>query len=65
MGGIDKKVLSKNKEFILRELKKVKRMLEKGGYIPYTDHMVPPEVSFDNYKFYRMELKKIIDESYK
>ena len=65
MGGIDKKVLSKNKESILKELEKVKRMLAKGGYIPYTDHMVPPEVSFDNYKFYRFELKKIIDDNCK
>ena len=61
MGGIDKKVLSKGKLQILEELKKVKRVLKKGGYIPYTDHMVPPDVSFYNYKFYRKELKKIID----
>ena len=65
MGGIDKKVLFKNKESILKELEKVKRMLKKGGYIPYTDHMVTPEVSFDNYKFYRMKLKKIIDDNCK
>lgn len=64
MGGIDKKALSKDKKTILKELKKVNRMVLKGGYIPYTDHMVPPEVSFDNYKFYRNELKKIIDGYY-
>jgi len=64
MGGIDKKVLTKDNIYILEELKKVKRLLEKGGYIPYADHMVPPDVSFSNYKFYREELKKIIDNYY-
>ena len=63
MGGIDKTALSKGKSAILNELKKVERMLSRGGYIPYTDHMVPPEVSFENYKFFRFKLKEILDSS--
>lgn len=60
MGGIDKMALSKGRSEILKELQKVDRMLNYGRYIPYTDHGVPPDVSFDNYKFYRDELKKIL-----
>ena len=60
MGGIDKKALAAGKDEIDREIEKVERMLKKGGYIPYVDHMVPPEVSFENYKYFRNRLKSII-----
>ena len=42
------------------KLKIVEKMMLKGGYIPYTDHMVPPETSFSDYKYYRDGLKDII-----
>lgn len=61
MGGIDKKALAAGKTAIDMELGKVERMLKKGGFIPYTDHMVPPEVSFDNYKYFRTRMKEIIN----
>ncbi len=60
MGGIDKMALAKTKREIDIELAKVGRMLGKGGYLPYVDHMVPPEVSFENYKYFRYRLKRII-----
>ena len=64
MGGIDKKALANGKTAIDRELEKVRRMLPKGGYIPYTDHAVPPDVSFDNYSYYCRGLKDIISSAY-
>jgi len=60
MGGIDKIALAKGKDEITKEIAKAARMIRYGGYIPYADHAVPPEVSFDNYKFYRNELKKVL-----
>ncbi len=60
MGGIDKIALSKGREDIIKELEKARRMIKAGGYIPYTDHAVQPDVSFENYKFFREELKKIL-----
>ena len=60
IGGVDKKAL-KNKDKIDDELEKVKRMLKKGGYIPYIDHAVPPDISWNNYKYYREKLNSIID----
>ena len=62
MGGIDKMALAKGKEAIDGEIAKVKRMLKKGGYIPYTDHMVPPDVSFENYTYFRKQLKLAIND---
>lgn len=27
-------------------------LLEQGGYFPSVDHLVPPDVSFENYCYY-------------
>ena len=62
-GGIDKMALSQDTDAIDHEVAKVQRMLGKGGYLPYTDHMVPPEVSFENYKYFRSKLKKVIGKT--
>ncbi len=52
-GGIDKRKLALTKEDIEKEvMSKVPFMLEHGGYIPCTDHLVPPDVSLDNFNFY-------------
>jgi len=60
MGGLDKTILSTGKDGIRGVIKKAKRMLSMGGYIPYTDHAVQPDVSFENYKFFREELAKVL-----
>jgi hypothetical protein len=60
MGGINKMALSRGKSEIKKEIEKAKRIIKMGGFIPYTDHAVPPEVSFSNYKFFREELAKIL-----
>lgn len=60
LGGIDKTVLT-GKVSIDNELEKVKRMIKKGGYIPYGDHAIPPNISWNNYKYYRNKLNHIIE----
>jgi uroporphyrinogen decarboxylase len=58
MGGIDKRALARGRKAIDEELmRKVPDLLEQGGYTPYVDHTVPPDVSYDNFCYY-MELKK-------
>ena len=52
-GNIDKRALVKGKEAIREEvMSKVPFLLEQGGYFPGTDHMVPPEVTFENYCYH-------------
>ncbi|MCL5072826.1 MAG: hypothetical protein M1308_18310, partial [Actinobacteria bacterium] len=60
-GGIDKKALSKDKKHIDEELQKVEYILKLGGYVPYVDHLVPPDVPWENYKYYRNKLNNILD----
>lgn len=65
-GGIDKRILAKDKSSIDKELEsKVSYMLKYGGYIPHADHFIPPDVSFDNFVYYRKRLEKIIQENHK
>jgi hypothetical protein len=37
-------------------------MLKFGGYIPHVDHQVHPDISWENFKYYRARLKEIILE---
>jgi len=56
-GGLDKFALVEGHEEIEKELKsKLPELIPQGGYIPFLDHRVPPDVSFRNYKYY-IELK--------
>ena len=52
-GAIDKRALARGKEAIREEvMSKVPFLLEQGGYLPTTDHGVPPDVTFENYCYY-------------
>ena len=52
-GGIDKRALYTDRGAIEAEVMRVvPPMLEKGGYIPAIDHLVPPEVSLDNWNYF-------------
>ncbi len=61
LGGLDKRVLAESKEKIDEELdEKLPFMLEKGGFIPFMDHIIPPNVSWENFKYYRERIKKFL-----
>ncbi|MDR2376921.1 MAG: hypothetical protein LBD96_10860 [Treponema sp.] len=56
-GGIDKRALTKDRETIDAELDRVDSLFHQSGYIPGLDHLVHPEVSFDNFKYFVEQLK--------
>ena len=61
-GNIDKRALAGTREDVEREvLSKVPWLLTQGGYIPWVDHLVPPDVSFQSFSYY-MELVRQISE---
>jgi uroporphyrinogen decarboxylase len=56
-GGIDKMEIAKGKQAIEKELQaKIPPLLEQGGYIPFLDHSIPPDISYQDFVYY-MELK--------
>ncbi|MGQ9585553.1 MAG: uroporphyrinogen decarboxylase family protein [Anaerolineae bacterium] len=52
LGGVDKRALAAGPEAIDRELARLVPVVEQGGYIPMVDHLVPPDVSLENYRYY-------------
>ncbi len=59
-GGIAKEPLVHGGKAIDDELERVKPLLEQGGYIPHLDHLVPPDISYDNYRHYLDKKRKLI-----
>jgi len=62
MGGIPKMEIAKGKVRIDELLCSTKQLLKHRGYIPYLDHAVPPNVSWEDFKYYRLRLNEILDE---
>lgn len=58
--GIDKRALAQGPEAIDAELRRVRRLVEEGGYVPAPDHSLPPDVSFDNYRYYMERLREVL-----
>ena len=63
LGGFDKNSIYKGTENIDKELEKMSYLISRGGYIPFCDHLVPPNCSWDNFKHYRNNLNRIIDST--
>ncbi|MBM3477254.1 MAG: hypothetical protein FJX75_28640 [Armatimonadetes bacterium] len=62
-GGIDKRALAGRRSDIDREvLSKVPWLCLHGGYFPQVDHLVPPDVSLDNYRYYSALLRRVVEE---
>ena len=62
-GGIDKRALAKSRVDIDREvLSKVPWLCLQGGYFPQVDHLVPPDVPLENYRYYSQLLRKVVKQ---
>ena len=62
-GGIDKRALSKTRNDIDRDvLSKVPWLCLQGGYFPQVDHLVPPDVSLENYRYYSHLLREVVED---
>jgi len=55
-GGVDKRALAAGPDAIRAHLKELIPLIEEGGYIPTVDHLIPPDVSWDNFRYY-MDMK--------
>jgi uroporphyrinogen decarboxylase len=62
LGGIPKSDIQKGKKRIDEFLEPADRVLKTGGYIPFGDHLIPPDVDFENFSYYRNKLNNLIDK---
>ncbi len=58
-GGIDKRAMKEGPEALEAELAHVAPLVADGGYIPWCDHLVPPDVPFDHYMYYVKRMKEM------
>ena len=63
MGGIPKSELPKGRERIDEILRDPAELLKSGGYVPFGDHLIPPEVHWEEFKYYRERLNDAIHEA--
>ena len=52
MGGYDKRILTRDRDGMRAEVERLAPLVEDGGYIPFCDHLVPPDVPLENYIYY-------------
>jgi len=58
-GGVDKRELARGPEAIRAHLREFIPLIEEGGFIPTVDHTVPPDISWDNFRYY-MDAKRAL-----
>jgi uroporphyrinogen decarboxylase len=59
-GGVDKRAIAEGPAAMDAELARVAPLVKDGGYIPYPDHSLPPDVSFANYCYFMERLRTIL-----
>lgn len=52
LGGFDKRIAACGKKAIDAEFKRLRPIIEEGGFIPGIDHSVSADISWDNYRYY-------------
>ena len=62
MGGIPKAEIARGRRAIDAALKPAEEVLKTGGYIPFGDHLIPPDVSWEDFVYYRTQLNEMIDK---
>lgn len=63
LGGIPKTRLTFGKEEIDKIIENIAELFKYGGYIPFGDHLIPPELSWVDFKYYRDKLNNLIDKN--
>lgn len=63
-GGVDKRALAQGPAAIDAELERIRPLIAEGGYIPHTDHSIPPDVSFANFRYYTRRIGEVCAQSH-
>ncbi|MBN1554803.1 MAG: hypothetical protein JXA11_08655 [Phycisphaerae bacterium] len=64
-GGVDKRVLPKGDKAIREHLREMIPLIEEGGFIPTVDHTVPPDVSWDDFRYYMDAKQSLLTGDFK
>jgi hypothetical protein len=61
LGGVPKSEIAKGRQRIDEILRPVEAVLRTGGFVPFGDHFIPPEVPWEEFRYYRTKLNRMID----
>ena len=61
MGGMDKRAIASGRAGIDAELRRLQPLIQDGAFIPMLDHFVPPDVSFDDFRYYVERRRELLD----
>ncbi|MFC1607869.1 uroporphyrinogen decarboxylase family protein [Candidatus Latescibacterota bacterium] len=59
LGGVDKRVIAKGDDEIVRQLETLAPLAETGGFIPHCDHRCPADVTLAKYRYYLKAKREI------
>jgi uroporphyrinogen decarboxylase len=59
VGGMDKRVFSRDRAAVEAEVQRLKPLIELGGYIPCPDHRIAPDGEWDNVIYYCQRLREV------
>lgn len=51
LGHIDKRAMTKDKAAMEAEIERLRPIVATGRFIPHFDHLIPPDVPWDNYQY--------------
>lgn len=60
-GGVDKRALIAGPAAIDAEIERLKPFVASGRYIPCVDHRVPPDVTYDSYRYYLEAKERLLE----
>jgi uroporphyrinogen decarboxylase len=59
-GAVDKRRIAAGPAAIDEHLRTMIPLIEEGGFIPTVDHLVPPDISLENFRYYIKQKQKLL-----
>jgi len=59
MGGVDKRILARGPDAIAAEVTRLAPLIREGGYVPFCDHHIPPDVPLAHFQSYLATLREV------
>jgi uroporphyrinogen decarboxylase len=59
VGGMDKRVFSRDYAAVDAEIERLRPLVELGGYIPCPDHRIAPDAKWENTQYYCERMREI------
>ena len=59
IGNINKKIFAWDKAAIDKEIERIKRLIDLGGYVPCMDHSIPPDAEWDMVRYFVDRFREI------